>query len=256
MNTKSVIICLAVIGFTALVFALSGPSHDFDEGQCFHCHTDPENYPMRFQPSVSRACNSCHLQLEKKKSHPSDIYPSMTIPADMPLVEGKMTCITCHFAHPKENFQFLSKQHYYLRRQVKGVFFCSSCHKIDDKGHIVYANIHSGSYKVTDTGTRIDKMSLECIQCHDTYLKDNASSLGAGTWNHFRESLPHPIGISYKRIQSEKMSDFKSPGMLNREIRFFDDNIGCGTCHNIYSKAKNMLVMANKGQLCIECHNK
>ena len=256
MSTKSVIIGLAVIGFTALVFAFSGPSHEFSEGQCYHCHIDPENNPVSFQPSVSTACNACHLRLEKKKSHPSDIYPSMTVPADMPLVDGKLTCITCHFAHPKENFQFYSKKHYYLRRQVKGVFFCTECHKIDSKGHIVFANIHEGSYVVTDTTTRIDRMSLECIECHDTYINDSAESLGAGTWNHFRESLPHPIGISYKKIQRERMREFKPPGMLNKEIRLFNDNIGCGTCHNIYSKVKNMLVMEDKGELCLQCHNK
>jgi len=256
MSSKFVVISVIFLGIGALVYGLSGTSHNFSTGECYHCHIDAQNDPLHLDPGIDRACNACHDNLAQKKSHPTDAVPSMSIPQDMPLVEGKLKCITCHYTHPKESLQFLGESQHYLRRQVKGIYFCITCHEINEKGHIVYANIHAGSYKVTDTATRIDRMSLECIQCHDTYMKDTAPFLGSGTWNHFRKSLPHPIGISYKDVQMKRRGDFNPPGTLNREIRFFNDTIGCGTCHNIYSKSENMLVMENKGQLCLQCHNK
>jgi predicted CXXCH cytochrome family protein len=257
MRSKALILFLVLLAVSALVYGLSGQSHEFTAGQCNHCHIDEKNAPLNFAPTVSRACKACHLRLEQKKSHPTEVLPTMSIPGDMPLVEGRLTCITCHFAHPKENFQFFSKQHYYLRRQVKGVFFCTECHEIDSKGHIVFANIHEGSYVVTDTTTRIDQMSLECIQCHDTHIKSVDSSLGAGTWNHVRQEFDHPIGVSYDQIQMRKMRAFKPRSTMNKEMRFFNEKIGCGTCHNIYSKNKKMLALGTKdGNLCVQCHNK
>ncbi len=257
MINRWFIICLFLIVAGSLVYGLSGQSHQFSESQCIDCHYDSNNDPSDFKPTIDRTCNSCHLNLENKKSHPSDVYPTMAIPKDMPLIEGKLTCVTCHYAHPKENMPFFETKHYYLRRQVQGMYFCIVCHKIDDKGHIVFEKVHIGSYKVTDRTTRIDRMSLECIECHDSHMKTPVRSLGAGTWNHFKKEFNHPIGASYKQIQMRKMRDLIPPQMLNKEFRLFNDNIGCGTCHNIYSKNKNMLVISNKGsKLCLSCHIK
>jgi predicted CXXCH cytochrome family protein len=100
-------------------------------------------------------------------------------------------------------------------------------------------------------------ISLECIECHDTLMKEGVSSLGAGTWGHFSRKFNHPIGISYSQISSKKRSDFHSVNELSKELRLFNGMIGCGTCHNIYSKVKYMLVFENAGsRLCLECHIK
>jgi predicted CXXCH cytochrome family protein len=181
----------------------------------------------------------------------------MSIPKDMPLVEGRLNCVTCHYAHPKENIQLFVKKHNYLRRNVEGVFFCLECHTVDNKGHIVLEKVHTGSYKVTDNTTRIDPVSLECIVCHDSHMKADVSSLGAGTWKHFSRKFNHTIGASYKKIGMKNIKKFRPMGSMSKEIRLYDGKVGCGTCHNIYSKEKNMLVVKNSGsQLCLECHNK
>lgn len=257
MTNRLIFICLIFIVAGSLVYGLSGQSHKFSESQCIDCHSDSNNDPFNFQPTIDRTCNSCHLQLENKKSHPSGVLPTMDIPKDMPLIEGKLACVTCHYAHPKEDIIFFETKHNYLRRQVKGVYFCIECHKIDDKGHIVFENVHIGSYKVTNQNTRIDRMSLECIECHDRHMKAPVKSLGAGLWKHFKKEFNHSIGASYKQTQMRKMRDYKPSHMLNKELRLFNDNIGCGTCHNIYSKNKNMLVIENRGsKLCLSCHIK
>ncbi|MEW6602144.1 MAG: cytochrome c3 family protein, partial [Nitrospirota bacterium] len=188
--------------------------------------------------------------------HPTDIYPGLSIPKDMPLIGGKLTCVTCHFVHPEEG-KYLVEKNYLLRRQARGVFFCNVCHKLDKKGHIVFENVHRGSYKVTDNSTRIDRTSLGCIECHDSYIKGPVNALGAGTWNHFNKAYNHPIGASYEDISAREDRKYRPASMINKEMKLFDGKIGCGTCHNIYSKENYMLVISNRrSSLCLECHIK
>jgi len=257
MNVKWVIIIIALIAAAAAVYGISGKSYQFSDSECVICHQDIKNDPGNIKLTITLACNACHLKLEQKKSHPSDVYPSMTIPRDMPLTEGKLTCMTCHYVHPEDNIQYLTDNHLFLRRQARGIFFCSICHNIDKNRHIVFENVHRGTYRVTDRTTRIDRMSLECIECHDSHAQPRPELLGAGTWNHYRKEYNHPIGTSYNKISSRKMHQFRESSMLRGEIRLFDGKIGCGTCHNIYSQEKNMLVINNsKSRLCLECHIK
>jgi len=255
MKKKWIIICCILITAASGVYALLGKPHEFSSDECSLCHFDEKNDLMNIKPRITYACETCHANLKQTQSHPTDIYPMLSIPKDMPLTQGKLTCITCHYVHPKKKKLFVRKP-YFLRRLVRGPLFCNVCHEFDKKGHIALEEVHPGSYKQTDRKTRIDRMSLGCIECHDTYLTEPVKSLGAGTWNHYSK-LNHPIGISYKRISSKKMRGFRPAGMLGKEIRLYDGKIGCGTCHNIYSKRKFMLPMDNMySKLCLECHIK
>jgi len=41
-----------------------------------------------------------------------------------------------------------------------------------------------------------------------------------------------------------------------QEIRLFEGRIGCGTCHDPFSKLPKQLVMSNKGsRICLACHD-
>ncbi len=100
-------------------------------------------------------------------------------------------------------------------------------------------------------------MSLECIECHIASLNVPTASLGAGIWNHESREMNHPIGIYHERISAQKMRYYRPSSMLPKEIRLFNGKIGCGTCHNVYSKEPFMLVLNNfKSRLCLECHIK
>jgi len=55
----------------------------------------------------------------------------------------------------------------------------------------------------------------------------------------------------------KKPRQFTAPYDLPRELRLYDGKIGCGTCHNAFSKEKSMLVINNRrSRLCLECHIK
>jgi len=241
---------------TSMVSGISREGHKFSQSDCIRCHTDEKLTPLSMKPTIDFECISCHSDLETQKSHPVNVYPSMNIPADLPLVDGRLSCITCHFVHPENSIGFITDNNL-LRRQTKGVLFCTTCHRVDSKGHIILGNIHPGSYQETDGSTRLDPLTLQCIECHDTYLRVPVSSLGAGRWYHYNKRANHPIGVSYVDISREKRNEFRPVSMLRKEIRLFDGKIGCGTCHSIYSKEPYMLVIDNEGsRLCLECHNK
>jgi len=256
MNRKWLIIILVFTSAAAVVYALSGGPHEFAEGECAICHYDVLNKPDSIKPAVTLACNICHSKVREKKSHPVDINPTFSIPADMPLVDGRLTCITCHYVHPKENMDFMDSN-YFLRRLTKGMYFCIICHEVDKDKHIVTGNIHPGTYRVRDYNTRIDSMSLTCIECHDSYMDSPVNFLGSGTWNHYSKEFNHPIGLEYDSISARDIRNYQPSSMLSEDMKLYDGKIGCGTCHNIYSTEENMLVMDNiRSRLCFECHIK
>lgn len=256
MIKKWLIIVLLVTFAAAAVYALSGRQHDFVERECSLCHYDVNKEPGDIKPTVTLACNACHSKERQQRSHPVDIYPVLSIPADMPLVDGRFVCITCHYTHPGKETNFPEDNHL-LRRLSKGIYFCMTCHEIDKDKHIVVENIHPGTYRVKDHSTRIDSMSLTCIECHDSYINSPVGFLGAGSWSHFQKNFRHPIGIEYDRVSVRNSRNFNPSNMLSKEVRLYDGKIGCGTCHTIYSKERNMLVMDNlRSKLCFQCHIK
>ncbi len=258
MRNKVIILCLCLCCAVALVYAVSGKPHEFQKSECGLCHIDVEKSPGNISADITRSCGKCHATLEQIQSHPSDIYPSLVIPDDLPLHEGRLTCLTCHYTHPDKNRQRFIEKDFFLRRIDRGPAFCSACHVIDENKHIVFDKVHVGTYVETSRKTRIDSESLACIECHDSHITTPRSSLGAGVWKHGAEELlPHPIGITYEKSHNRKKGDFRHSSMLRKELKLYQGNIGCGTCHNMYSKEKYMLVIRNdRSALCLECHIK
>ncbi|MBI4687616.1 MAG: cytochrome c3 family protein [Nitrospirae bacterium] len=255
MRTKCIaVIFILIMIASAYVLSVQRP-HEFSPRDCVLCHFDEKNEPMNIKPHITGACETCHSNLKQTQSHPTDLIPSMPIPSDMPLMRGRLTCITCHYVHPASK-KITMKKNFLLRKQISGPQFCVLCHDIDQQGHFVSSYTHEGGYKVTDRTTRIDKTSLQCIECHDSQLDIPGGGLGAGTWNHSR-GANHPIGVSYSSVSMKNPRNYRPSGALRKEIVLFNGNIGCGTCHNIYAKGKFMLVMDNnRSALCLECHIK
>lgn len=255
MRKKWILVTLMLCAVAAVVFGLAGEPHEFLSGDCVLCHVDAEDNPMEMKLTITMACESCHMNVQETQSHPTDLFPSMPIPDDMLLVDGIFTCVTCHYVHPKKKKEYL-KDRFFLRRQVRGPLYCSICHEIDENGHIPIDHVHKGMYTVEDNTRGLDRMSVECIECHDDHFKEGLDFLGAGTWEHSSRNA-HPVGISYGNARMNKSDKFRNENSLKSEIRFFNGNIGCGTCHNMYSGRSYMLVMDNTGsQLCLECHIK
>ncbi|MCF6246554.1 MAG: cytochrome c3 family protein [Desulfobacula sp.] len=256
MKYTRLFLCFAVMVIGFKVYAGLNKAHNFKQDECSLCHLNIENEKTKLKPVTASVCESCHQDRKQKLSHPISIFPRKKIPADMPLVDNKLSCITCHFVHP---FSINNKRfsQYLLRRPGRGMVFCSACHQINQKGHIVFEKVHTGTLTVTNPNGTLDDYTLQCIECHDRFIDRTSRTRGAGKWKHFSLKLNHPVGISFKNIALKKPAKFNSPVMLPKEIRLFNGKIGCGTCHNVYSKEKYMLVSDNfKSSLCQQCHKK
>ncbi|MBI5739608.1 MAG: hypothetical protein HZA16_02705 [Nitrospirae bacterium] len=224
------------------------PVHNF-EGQCETCHISPPGEEMIFSKDIDFLCNDCHDELGF--SHPSGLKPSFSLPEGFPLDwAGRMTCATCHSIHGEEK---------YLLRGKSGRAFCYACHGENFETHLSQSQpTHSASKSsragfqvVSDEGS-VDKLSLECMGCHDETIVR-----GSGIWTD-RTGGSHPIGVDYMEAYIKRVKHFRHPSAINSAVRLFDGKVGCGSCHNIYSKEKFYVTVRSdrKSSLCTSCHIK
>lgn len=259
---KIALAMLAVVGVIAMglvAYTLSDNPHDFSQEDCVACHLDPSDHPKAMRTSISRMCDRCHRKMTRRSSHPVDRAPELArIPEDLPLSNGKITCNTCHNVHEKRFAAFGSKT-YLLRRPAIGREFCLACHETrrsQDTHMELLAVAHEGNkYTVVDDSNPLDPLSLDCIGCHDGSIGRVVSHrIGQGAWSH--DSGAHPIGVGYRESRMRK-GGLVPVSMLDKRLRLFGGKVGCGTCHDIYSKLPNMLAMSNAGSdLCLSCHRK
>ncbi len=243
------------MGTTITIYGRTKEPHTFARRDCIICHVDAEKDFSKLKTIQNSLCEKCHKK-QQTQSHPIGVIPITAIPVDMPLVNGRLACVTCHFVHPAS---ISNKRYNYflLRRPGRGPVFCSSCHGIDERTHVILESGHQSSSTVAGRKYELDLYSLQCLDCHDEYLNSLASTSAGRQSSIYKTDWNHPIGVSYAETARKKPNSFKPPEEVNNALRFFDGNIGCGTCHNVYSKEKFMLVVNNKrSRLCLECHNK
>jgi len=257
---KRVLLIIILIAVSAIVAytVFEGRPHDFKEGECGKCHLDASGKPKAMTAPITKLCEPCHNKINRNSSHPVDIAVGfIRIPADLPLTDGKLTCNTCHNIHDNKS-STVAERTYFLRRPSVGREFCVACHKVSParKSHAEIIGVaHSGSkYSVTDRSSPLDALSVACISCHGGSVGMAAGDqIGEGVWSHMRES--HPIGVSYREAR-KKRGGLYPLSRVSKEIRFYDGRIGCGTCHDTYSRNLMKLVMTNeRSKLCLSCHD-
>ena len=117
----------------------------------------------------------------------------------------------------------------------------------------------SGVEKKTNASVGIaDDESRSCLSCHDEVNANIRSEFDINKKGstRFSSSSSHPIGMSYRNVASKKTNKFNYPLSHNERIRLFDEKVGCGSCHSLYSDKKFFLVQDNHGSaLCFQCHD-
>lgn len=212
------------------------------------------------------SCVECHV-LDSQLSHPVDIVPpgSMTVPASLPLVNGKVTCVTCHSVSAGEHTTGQGAASDFLRAIDAGSGLCSQCHdstgiSAQDMHAVATRRAHlpqakSASSRLSDSP---DWASANCLSCHDGAMASDVSAVsgiaGAGLFN--MRSTGHPVGVSYQ-LSDPRGADgtLKSPAMMDDRIRLFNNRVECGSCHSLYSAETKLLVISNdRSELCLSCH--
>lgn len=257
--------CIILVVIVSYIWSQTPGFHDFT-GKCLDCHLtmpDKGDKGMRliFAKEISFLCGKCHNEGEGP-SHPVDVKASLNIPSVFPLDrKGNITCVTCHSVHKKEN----PGRRYLLKIEKTGEPFCRTCHSeiieglAMHKGTVESAHI-SRRYVIEDKNDIIDELSAKCLNCHDASLAKDAlvENIGRGDYLHGQDiGLSHPIGVDYYEARAKYQGAYVAPEDLKPEIKLFNGKVGCGSCHNPYSKRHFQLVMSNEvSKLCFACHNK
>jgi len=248
------------------VFPLWSSYHEF-EGRCLDCHLyvpKAGDTQLTFLKDITRQCTPCHGDLEEM-SHPVDMKPSMDVPAEFPLDwKGEISCVSCHTVHSKAPGEA------HLRSAVRSEGFCMLCHyNLEEKMHrpfggSAHITLRAGSnyrYLAGDLEGTLDALSLRCLACHDSIFGPDADveqRLGTGLFHASTQTaLSHPIGVSYIEARRRHGNAYRSIKDLPAGIKLFAGMVGCGSCHNPYSKQHYDLVVSNRGSsLCLACHVK
>jgi predicted CXXCH cytochrome family protein len=253
-----------------IVFSRGNKPHDFKRCSACHLSDSPSGAGARMlNAPVTLLCSTaCHRGIFSDGfMHPVDVVPGATvIPPDMLLsASGELVCSTCHDVHGEETTPYGTPTHF-LRRQETGKAFCRICHKrlnaARDGHRSSLGEAHFRSrYVITASSQEIDPLSKNCISCHDGSFASSPTIL-AGRWIHEQSRVrndlgSHPIGMDYEaaRLARGRKTDLKPLAAVDRRIRFFNGKVGCGSCHDPYSRIPKKLVMRDEqSSLCFSCH--
>lgn len=269
----AVILIIAALALSAAIYVLARRSdyHDFT-AKCLDCHLavpGAGETARVFVKDITELCFSCHTEI-KELSHPIDMRPSMSVPSDFPLDwKNEVTCVTCHFAHSGGYGDF------HLRSSMSDAGFCALCHAYNESE--AHKEALGAAHLVGDDTRRyialeddrnlddlpFDDLSFKCLTCHDALFANDSlvetrqNALGF-YHNENGIGLSHPIGVFYADARRRYFEAYRAVKDLPPQIRFFNGMVGCGTCHNPYSKDGHaQLVISNRGSaLCLACHRK
>ena len=250
---------------------------------CTECHEKaPEkggDKLLKYNGDYSQLCK-CHGYTPSSYIHPVDIVPSeekrAKIPDDLPLVNGKLVCATCHDMYLQcqssyngaTNKKFLRGPHY-----MKRTTLCFRCH---DENQYARLDPHN---QISDSG---EINNNKCLYCHveipDPKVQTYSDVKLIGRLEvlcfrcHFKQSKFHPINANHLRIPSEAVIANMEESEEKLGVILPLDNEGkitCPTCHNPHERGvlpsekpsaqgaseKYRLRLAAKNlQICIACH--
>jgi predicted CXXCH cytochrome family protein len=183
-------------------------------------------------------------------SHPVGVVPTMSVPKELPLEEGRLTCTTCHF----EMTHTGSGNGLMLREGAT----CGACHTAGSPLTRSHASstvlAHPGGTKsgVSIPGDNLDGESVNCLACHDGTAAENAEPRTAAD----QREVPGHAGMLYRQITPDpSRGGLVEASHLDERVRLLDQRIQCSTCHSVYSRVNHLLVKDNtQSALCLSCH--
>lgn len=199
-------------------------------------------------PVRSSGCTTCHV-FNPVLTHPTGVVAPWMAGSNLPLLDGKVDCVTCHDA---------TDEHRSVDRPVgvrtTAAGLCAECHQPGTRSGHGAAGTFRAHLSGIQSGnqSRIDVESASCLSCHDGTV---AADGGAAGTHSVDAQAGHPIGPEARPHAGRDGMRFVSAGSRDARIRLFDQAVGCGSCHSVYSKVERLLVMSNsKSRLCLSCH--
>lgn len=207
------------------------------------------------------ACTSCH-GIDAALSHPLLVKSNGVTPAALPLDAGRLTCLTCHDEEKARGHEARTASGVaFLRGTESAGGLCVQCHTGGSDAASAHAaglgraHLSRGSRRAgPHPGGRLDAESTSCVGCHDG---STASDAGGHAMSISPGEGPadHPIGVLVSAKSTREDCTIRTPHAIDPRVRLYNNAIGCGSCHNVYSDQEDLLVMSNKhSALCLSCH--
>ncbi len=91
----------AMFVFILLIFGLFSMSSMAAHDRCADCHTNtaPTSGNARLATPLPDLCIDCHPDQVGTKEHIIDVFPKPGMTQALPLINGKISCSTCHDIH-------------------------------------------------------------------------------------------------------------------------------------------------------------
>ena len=222
----------------------------FKSTYCGECHASvPEQGQppsLKFNGDYTQLC-WCHGYTSGTYIHPVEVIPSekmkSRIPDDLPLIEGKLVCATCHdiYAQCQDNKRTKVMNSKFLRGAPypNRTVLCFKCH--DKK-----------QYEMLDPHNQLDEygdiVEMKCLYCHkklpdvqtsrfeDIELIGNMLPLCSRCHSGIDR---HPAGQNHLRVPTAKTLKRMKSLEAQRGIILPLDNEGkltCATCHNPHER--------------------
>jgi hypothetical protein len=243
---------------------------------CSDCHEQtPQRGGSRYlkdNGDYNLLCK-CHLKTPDSYIHPTGVFPSdekkTKIPADFPLEEGKLTCLTCHDIYRMCQRRVVDRFSLRGAPYQRKTDLCFKCHnkesyeklnphtQLEANGDIkVKVCLFCHTEKPDELRARFKDvkfygdLTMLCQRCH--MIRGNHS----GNFNHLIK--PSPVTLANMKLMEEKF------GIILPLAA--DGRMTCVTCHNPHQKgvipperaaakgADSKFRHRLPGRMCIECH--
>ena len=210
---------------------------------------------------TSAQCAACHHTVGGL-THPVQVVPTMTIPADLPLESGRVTCTTCHQDTVGEH---AGADAALLRVSATGQAFCVQCHtetsitrpsrhpSAISQAHLLWpGDAGAGASPAPPTS---DNGVSSCLACHDGVIAPDAfAGVMAASGSGAGGAHGHPVGVAYPGAML-RAGDAVFKTDVNQRVRLMGGQVTCNACHSLYSAEPGLLVMRNdRSVLCTSCH--
>lgn len=231
--------------FLAAAKASNAVRPHFRKAFCFGCHENTDDYTLLAE-DVNELCNRCHASGEIHGNiHPLTKVPAgMTVPKGWPLVNGALTCLTCHeWGHEDQER---------VPRMVRGAPYpkprdaCWRCHD-------------RNNFKVSDIHKDINE-GRKCEFCHavrPVLGKDTVVTVGFVADPNLPCLTCHEE--SHENLASHYSSPRKPPGgQVPAEMPLYQgQRMMCATCHNPHVRemaTHKLRGVSAQGAFCEQCH--
>jgi len=171
------------------------------------------------------SCSICH-QFEPLFSHPVGVVPSMSVPSDLPLSRGRMTCTTCHEEGDCRSPAGGATGRPGLRNALTATELCARCHDPSDTGR---SHLH---------GAALDRAHLAWPENLSAHSGTRILADGAFDMAMCCEGLEHFPDEIYQLARSEIMRVSKRYVLIS--VPFREDLVAnttkCGACAHVFHK--------------------